>query len=62
MEKQRARLAALLERSEAMLAEIASRDDPKLFGAIGDLQQTVLQLRAQLTALDNHAPRINSDE
>ena len=44
-----------------MLAEMASRDDPALFGAIVDLQQTVLQLRQQVTALDNRARR-NSDE
>lgn len=57
MEKERARLVALLDQSEAMLAELASRDDPKLFATIADLQQTVLQLRAQLAALDNEARR-----
>ena len=62
MEKQRARLVALLDRSEAMLAKMASRDDPALFGAVVDLQQTVLQLRAQVTALDNRARRITSDD
>ena len=62
MEEQRARLVALLDRSEAMLAEMASRDDPALFAVVVDLQQSVLQLRAQVTALDNRARPIPSDE
>ena len=62
METKRARLVALLDQSEAMLAELARRDDPNLFGTIVDLQQTVLQLRAQLAALDHHARRITSDD
>ena len=62
MENERARLVALLDQSEAMLAEVASRDDPNLFATIVDLQQTVLQLRAQLTALDNRTRQMRSDE
>lgn len=57
MEDDRARLVALLDQSEAMLAELASRDDPKLFATMADLQQTVLQLRAQLAALDKSKRR-----
>ena len=62
MDEQRARLVALLDRSEAMLAEMASRDDPALFAVVVDLQETVLQLRAQVTALDNRARTITSGE
>ena len=62
MENERARLVALLDQSEAMLAELASRDDPKLFATIVDLQQTVLQLRVQLTALDKRARRVSPDD
>ena len=62
MEQERARLVALLDRSEAMLAEMASRDDPALFAVVVDLQQSVLQLRAQVVALDHRAQRVESDE
>ena len=62
MENERARLVALLDQTEAMLAELASPDDPKLFATIVDLQQTVLQLRAQLAALDNPARSGKTDE
>jgi hypothetical protein len=62
VENQRARLVALLDQSEAMLVELATRDDPKLFATMADLQQTVLQLRAQLAALDSGAGRIRSDD
>ncbi len=62
MENERARLVALLDQSEAMLAELASRDDPKLFGTIVDVQKTVLQLRAQLAALDNPTRTRKTDE
>lgn len=61
MEADRARLVALLDQSEAMLAELAGRDDPKLFATIADLQQTVLGLRARLAALDREARRAGSD-
>ena len=62
MKNERARLVALLDQSEAAIAELAGRDDPRLVATVVKLQQTVLQLRAQLTALDNRARRITSDD
>jgi hypothetical protein len=62
VEQERARLVALLDRSEAMLAELASRDDPALFAVVVDLQRSVLQLRAQVATLDSRAQRLKSDE
>ena len=62
MERERARLVALVDQSEAMLAELARRDDPKLFATMADLQQTVLQLRTQLAAVEKRAPRTESTD
>jgi hypothetical protein len=52
VDSERARIIALLNKCEAMLAEMAHRDDPALLPAMADVQAAALHLRARLRVVE----------